>query len=72
MKRLSALAPQVKTVLGAHNIPVAPPEVLGRLVDAIEAVRAGQGEVKSEGPGKAMHTLGGFKFLMAEARKGTE
>jgi hypothetical protein len=51
-------------VLGAHNIPVAEPDVLPKLVDAIEAVRAGQGEVKPAGEGKAIHTLGGFSFLL--------
>src|SRR5213075_1287690 len=40
VKRLAALAPQVKMVLGAHNIPVADPAVLPKLVDAILAVRA--------------------------------
>src|SRR6202008_2440873 len=31
IRRLAALTPQVKMVLGAHNIPVAAPEVLLRL-----------------------------------------
>jgi len=72
VKKLAALAPQIKMVLGAHNIPVASPDVLPKLVDAIQAVRSGQGEVKSEGTGKAMHTLGGFKFLLAEPKKGID
>jgi len=72
VKRLAVLTPQVKTVLGGHNLPVAPPEVLPRLLDAIQAVRAGQGVVKSEGTGKALHTLGEFQFLMAESKKGTD
>ncbi|HYK50546.1 MAG TPA: MBL fold metallo-hydrolase, partial [Terriglobales bacterium] len=42
IRRLAALAPQIKTVLGQHNIPVAPPAVLARLVPAFEAVRAGK------------------------------
>jgi glyoxylase-like metal-dependent hydrolase (beta-lactamase superfamily II) len=69
VKRLAALAPQIKLVLGAHNIPVAQPDVLPKLVDAIQAVRSGTGEVKSEGAGKAMHTFGEFKFLLAEQKK---
>ena len=60
VKRLAALAPQVKMVLGAHNIPVADPAVLPKLVDAILAVRAGKGDVKAEGAGKAIHTFQGF------------
>ena len=71
-KRLAALAPQVKMVLGAHNIPVADPAVLPKLVDAIQAVRAGKGEVKVEGAGKSMHTFEGFKFLLAEPKKGID
>ena len=42
IRRLAALAPHIKTVLGAHNIPVAPPSVLARLVTAFEAVRDGK------------------------------
>jgi glyoxylase-like metal-dependent hydrolase (beta-lactamase superfamily II) len=70
VKRLAALAPKVKLVLGAHNVPVAQPDVLPKLVEAIQAVRSGKGEVKAEGTGKAMHTLDGFKFLLAEPKKG--
>src|SRR5438034_6798001 len=53
VKRLAALAPQLKLVLGAHNIPVAQPDVLPGLADAIQAVRAGQGTVKPAGEGTA-------------------
>src|SRR5205814_9943405 len=35
--RLAALAPQVKLVLGAHNIPVASPSVLPKLVASFPA-----------------------------------
>jgi hypothetical protein len=59
-------------VLGAHNVPVARPDVLPKLVDAIQAVRSGKGEVKSEGAGKAMHAFGDFKFLLAEPKKGID
>lgn len=69
VKRLASLAPELKLVLGAHNVPVAQPEVLPKLVEAIQAVRSGQGTVKSAGEGKATHTFGGFTFLLAAARK---
>lgn len=72
VKRLAALAPKVKMVLGAHNIPVADPDVLPKLVDAIVAVRAGKGDVKAEGGGKAIHTFQGFRFLLAEPAKGLD
>src|SRR2546429_25298 len=47
VKRLAALVPNLKLVLGAHNIPAAEPSVLSRLVTAIQAVRSGQGTVKA-------------------------
>jgi glyoxylase-like metal-dependent hydrolase (beta-lactamase superfamily II) len=64
VKKIAALEPQLKLVLGAHNIPVAQPSVLPRLVAAIEAVRAGQDTVKPAGEGKAIHTFDGFSFLL--------
>ena len=69
VKRIAALAPELKLVLGAHNIPVAQPDVLPKLVAAIQAVRSGQGSVKSEGEGKAIHSLDGFSFLLAASKK---
>lgn len=71
-KKLAALAPQVKVVLGAHNVPVAHADVLPKLVDAIQAVRSGKGEVKAAGAGKAMHTFQDFKFLLAAPAKGLD
>lgn len=64
VKRMAGLAPQVRIVLGAHNIPVAPPSVLPRLVVAIEAARAGKGASKAEGTGKVLTTIDGFSFLL--------
>ena len=46
--------------------------VLPKLADAIVAVRAGKGEVKAEGTGKAIHAFQGFKFLLAEPAKGLD
>jgi glyoxylase-like metal-dependent hydrolase (beta-lactamase superfamily II) len=64
VKKLAALAPSLKMVLGAHNVPVADPSVLPKLVDAIEAVRAGKGDTKPAGDGKVLRTYDGFSFLM--------
>lgn len=72
VKKLAALAPQVKLVLGAHNVPVAQPDVLPKLVAAIQAVRSGKGEVKAAGTGKAMYTFQDFKFLLAAPSKGLD
>src|SRR4029077_14355137 len=64
VKRIAALAPELKLVLGAHNIPVAQTSVLPRLVAAIEAARAGKGASKPAGAGKALRSIDGFSFLL--------
>jgi glyoxylase-like metal-dependent hydrolase (beta-lactamase superfamily II) len=65
--RLAALAPDVNTVLGAHNIPVAPPTVLPALVEAFADLQAGKATCKPEGPGKKMCTVDKFSFLLRAA-----
>src|SRR5579862_1219237 len=64
IRRLAALAPHVRMVLGAHNVPVAPPTVLPNLVSAFEAVRAGKVSAAPDSPGKVLYTVGDFRFLM--------
>ena len=64
VKRIAALAPELKLVLGAHNSPVASPSVLPRLVAAIEAVRAGKGVSKPGGTGREIRSIDGFSFLL--------
>jgi glyoxylase-like metal-dependent hydrolase (beta-lactamase superfamily II) len=64
IRRLAALAPQVKIVLGAHNIPVAQPEVLLRLVAAFDEVRAGKIKPVVDSPGKVLYKVGEISFLM--------
>ncbi len=62
--KLAMLAPRLKLVLGAHNVPVANPDVLPRLVTAVQAVRAGKvSPQKSEG-GKSLYTTDGITFLL--------
>ena len=64
VKRLAALAPQIKLVLGQHNVPFAQPSVLPRLVVAIESVRAGKVPAEPQDAGKAIYRFGGFSFLL--------
>jgi glyoxylase-like metal-dependent hydrolase (beta-lactamase superfamily II) len=64
IRRLAALAPQVKTVLGAHNIPVASPSVLLRLVVAFDAVRAGKIPATPAAAGKVTYKVDEITFLM--------
>jgi glyoxylase-like metal-dependent hydrolase (beta-lactamase superfamily II) len=65
--RLAALAPEIKTVLGAHNIPVAPPTVLPALVQAFADLQASKATCKPEGPGKKLCTVDNFSFLLRAA-----
>ena len=65
--RLAALASQVKTVLGAHNIPVASPSVLPQLVAAFADLRAGKASCKPDSPGKQLCTVREFTFLLRAA-----
>jgi glyoxylase-like metal-dependent hydrolase (beta-lactamase superfamily II) len=65
--RLAAFAPEVNTVLGAHNIPVAQPEVLPALVQAFADLQAGKAACKPEGTGKKMCAVGKFSFLLRAA-----
>jgi glyoxylase-like metal-dependent hydrolase (beta-lactamase superfamily II) len=64
IRRLAALAPQVKLVIGAHNIPVALPTVLPRLVAAFDAVRAGTIKPLPDSPGKVLYRVDDISFLM--------
>jgi glyoxylase-like metal-dependent hydrolase (beta-lactamase superfamily II) len=68
VKRLAALAPQLKLVLGAHNVPVANPEILPKLPTAIQTVRAGKVAAQKSDAGKSLYTTDGITFLLkAEA-----
>ena len=64
IRRLAALAPQVKAVLGAHNIPVAQPSVLPRLVEAFDAVRSGKVPGSPAERGRVIYKVGDISFLM--------
>jgi glyoxylase-like metal-dependent hydrolase (beta-lactamase superfamily II) len=70
VKRLAALAPQVKLVLGAHNIPVASPDVLLRLVTAIQSVRGGAVPPQKSDGGKSLYTTEGISFLLKAGAAG--
>jgi glyoxylase-like metal-dependent hydrolase (beta-lactamase superfamily II) len=70
VRRLAALAPQVKLVLGAHNVPVASPTVLPRLVVAFETVRAGKIAPEAAGKGKVIYKVGDISFLMGAPETG--
>ena len=64
IRRLAALARQLNLVLGAHNIPVASPSILPRLVAAFESVRAGKVPASPAAAGKVLYQVDGISFLM--------
>ncbi len=64
IQRLAALAPQINIVLGAHNIPVASPDVLPRLVAAFDAVESGKISATPNSPGKVIYKVDDISFLM--------
>jgi glyoxylase-like metal-dependent hydrolase (beta-lactamase superfamily II) len=64
IRRLAALAPQIKLVIGAHNIPVASPTVLPQLVVAFDEVQAGKIQPSPDSPGKVLYKVGDISFLM--------
>jgi len=72
VKHLAALTPQVKLVLGAHNVPVADPSVLPKLVTAIESVRAGKVSATPEEGGKALFKVDDISFLLRAAPQGVK
>jgi glyoxylase-like metal-dependent hydrolase (beta-lactamase superfamily II) len=65
MKKVAALAPRLKLLLPAHNVPVGGPAELARTVEAMQQVRAGR--VKPVARGKRWeYKFPGFSFLMRE------
>lgn len=67
IRRLAALAPQVKVLMGAHNIPVASPTLLPKLVAAFDAVRAGKVQPLPDSDGNVLYKVDDISFLMRAA-----
>jgi glyoxylase-like metal-dependent hydrolase (beta-lactamase superfamily II) len=65
IQRLATLVPQIKTVLGAHNLPVAPPSVLPTLVKAFADVRAGKATCKPVNDKQQLCTAYSISFLLS-------
>jgi glyoxylase-like metal-dependent hydrolase (beta-lactamase superfamily II) len=63
MQKLAALAPRLRLLLPSHNVRVADPSYLPKVVAAIQQVR--RGEVKAvANDGKHEYVFEGFSFLM--------
>lgn len=63
VQKLAAMAPRLQLLLPAHNVPVADPSYLAKVVTAMQQVR--RGEVKAVvKDGKHEYIFEGFSFLM--------
>jgi glyoxylase-like metal-dependent hydrolase (beta-lactamase superfamily II) len=62
--KLASLAPQVKLLLPAHNVPVAEPFYLPRLADAVQQVRDGKAKGRVT-DGHLEYSFDGFSLLLA-------
>lgn len=63
VQKLAAMAPHLQLLLPAHNVPVADPSILPRVVTAMQQVR--RGELKPVAKdGKHEYVFEGFSFLM--------
>jgi glyoxylase-like metal-dependent hydrolase (beta-lactamase superfamily II) len=65
VERLAALAPKLQLLLPSHNVPVADPADLARVVVAFKQVREGKIKPAKNG-GKWEYSFPGFSFLMAK------
>jgi glyoxylase-like metal-dependent hydrolase (beta-lactamase superfamily II) len=63
VKKLAALAPRLQLLLPAHNVPVADPADLVRVLAAMELVRSGKIQAAPH-DGKWEYKFQGFSFLM--------
>ena len=64
VRKIAALQPKVKMVLGSHNVPIAPPAVLGALAAAFAEVQKGDVKPMPAGKGKVIYQVGDTSFLM--------
>jgi len=63
-KKLAGLAPEIKLVLGAHNVPVAQPSLLAQLDASIHAVLDGKVATNSAKGNQATYQVGEISFRM--------
>jgi glyoxylase-like metal-dependent hydrolase (beta-lactamase superfamily II) len=63
VQKLAALAPHLRLLLPAHNVPVASPDYLSKVVPAMQQVRRGEVKPVSKA-GKHEYVFEGFSFLM--------
>ena len=65
VEKLARLAPRLQLLLPSHNVPVAAPHYLSRVVAAIQKVRSGK-VASSPKNGKREYMFDGFSFLLRQ------
>ena len=68
LARLSALVPQLDLLLPGHNVPVAEPQYLTRVIEALAAVKAGRLTPIVTGDYRE-YRFQGFSLLLAAEKK---
>lgn len=63
VKKLAAMVPRLRLLLPAHNVPVADPNYLPKVVVAIQQVRSGKLKTVNQG-GTAVYSFPGFSFRL--------
>ena len=67
IEKLAALVPSLRRVLPAHNTVAAAPSMLGRVRNAMRAIRSGSIPGTTPAPGQRLFTFDGFSVLVATA-----
>jgi glyoxylase-like metal-dependent hydrolase (beta-lactamase superfamily II) len=62
--KLAKLAPDLKLLLTAHNVPVSAPDFLRRLAEAVQKVQSGAAK-PTVTEGRREYTFEGFSLLLA-------
>lgn len=70
IRRLAALTPQIKTVIGQHNIPVAAPQVLNQLVSSFADLMAGKATCVPKDELREVCAVDGISFLLHPGNSG--
>jgi hypothetical protein len=68
VEEMAALAGKLDAVLPSHNEPLAKPEVLPRLLQAMKAIQSGSAAFHIE-EGLRKYTFEGFSILVADKQK---
>jgi glyoxylase-like metal-dependent hydrolase (beta-lactamase superfamily II) len=63
VQKMAVMAPRLQLLLPAHNVPVAEPSILPKVVSAMQQVRRGEVKPISK-DGKHEYVFEGFSFLM--------